>query len=251
MVKLGSYKEIYVLKNKIIKQLNDQNLTQVLKEYEEIVTTYKLQNNAEYGQNKQGYMILKAIDNVISKNSREQFDHLEKTTKLALMFSEELNLNYKDKKSLVLLARYHDIGKININKNILSKPGKLNDEEWLAIKQHPIYSYQILSQFSGLQEVALGALSHHERFDGTGYPAKLAGNEISFLARIISVLDTYEVLTSGRVYRAPVSQKDALLEIRRCSGTQFDPQIVDAFEKFIIKTYGVELNQQQDSEISA
>lgn len=237
-----------MIKNMLTK-LNNENKIEVLNEYErlaEIVKTNK--STLTLTSKKKGILLLKAIDSVISDKSKEQINHLEKTAELASLFATELNLNSQNKRDLVLLARYHDIGKVNISKDILNKPSKLNDEEWKQIKNHPIYSYEILNTFPDLKEVALGALSHHERFDGTGYPAQLVGEEIPILSRVISVLDTYEVLTSGRVYRKAISQEDALAEIKRCSGTQFDPKIVNVFEKFITKTNEAEVGKTKDIE---
>lgn len=222
---------------KIIRKLNKENKKEVMTQFE-LLSNAEIEKNNLYKLNfeQQSKLLLKAIDKAISIICLEQYNHLEKAGKLAEQFADELNLSSKEKKTLVLMTRYHDIGKININKDILNKPGKLNDQEWEIIRKHPNYSYEILQEIPNMKEVALGVRSHHERFDGTGYPEKLVGEEIPLLSRVLSIIDTYEVLTGGRVYREAISQHDALLEIKRCANTQFDPVLVEKFEQFIIKT---------------
>lgn len=218
--------------NEITKHIHEENLNEVLNRYNHTtanIGTYKSLLTTP------GMIILKAINDVIDTQSQEQVKHFEKTALLASLFARHLDLSAEEKHNLVLLAKYHDIGKINISQNILNKPSRLNDEEWEIMKQHPVYSYNILKAIPGMQQVAIGALCHHERFDGTGYPAKVSGINIPVLSRIISILDTYEVLTSGRVYRKAVSKAEALEEIKRCSGTQFDPTFVDLFIEFATK----------------
>lgn len=223
---------------KLVEQLNHENFREVVSEYNTLANLeVKKQKEKRLTSAVSSRLFLIAINNVMEKQSQEQVTHVEKTAEIAASFANELNLSKQDKLSLVLIAKYHDIGKINISKDILNKPGKLNDEEWQKIKEHPTYSYNILSVFPSFEKVANGALAHHERFDGTGYPNRTVGKNIPYLARIISILDTFEVLTSGRVYKAPVSVNDALTELKRCSGTQFDPELVNQFTNFITKTH--------------
>jgi HD-GYP domain-containing protein (c-di-GMP phosphodiesterase class II) len=123
----------------------------------------------------------------------------------------------------------HDIGKIAISEEILNKPGKLAPNEWEEIKRHPDIGYRILGSSYDMLELAECILAHHERWDGLGYPKGLKGLEIPAEARMIAIADAYDAMTSERPYRKPLSKQDALSEIIRCSGSQFDPEIVTVF----------------------
>ncbi len=131
--------------------------------------------------------------------------------------------------NLKLLSLLHDIGKTGIPDSILLKPGKLDEREMSIIKKHCEIGFRIASTLHELLPIADGILSHHERWDGTGYPRGLKGEEISLLSRIVSVLDTYDAMISDRPYRKALGVQEAIDEIKRCAGTQFDPYIVDIF----------------------
>jgi HD-GYP domain-containing protein (c-di-GMP phosphodiesterase class II) len=126
-------------------------------------------------------------------------------------------------------AELHDIGKIAVPDSIISKPGPLDEQEWQFIERHTAIGERILSAAPATALVAQIVRATHERFDGTGYPDGLAGEEIPLEARIISVCDAYDAMTSRRPYRQPSSHGDALAEIQRCAGGQFDPRVVHAF----------------------
>lgn len=126
-------------------------------------------------------------------------------------------------------ALLHDIGKIGISDSILLKPGKLTADEWLEMKRHPQIGSDILAGIPFLTEAAEFVLSHHERFDGKGYPRGLQGADIPLSARIFTIVDTLDAMTSDRPYREALPFKSMIDEIRRCSGSQFDPEIVDIF----------------------
>jgi len=122
----------------------------------------------------------------------------------------------------------HDLGKIGIRDGILTKPGPLTDEEWEIMRRHPVLGYEILQPVPIAERIKVAVRHSHERWDGHGYPDGLAGEEIPIAARVIAVADAYEALTTDRPYRTGRSPEEALQEIRRCSGTQFDPQAVTA-----------------------
>jgi cyclic di-GMP phosphodiesterase len=126
-------------------------------------------------------------------------------------------------------ALLHDIGKIAIPESILFKPGALTPQEHQIVQHHAMFGYQVLSQTPLFEQAAQLALMHHERMDGKGYPMHLRGNSIPWEVRIFAVADTMDVITAGRPYREPRSMDEARAEIQRCSGTQFDPEIVDFF----------------------
>ncbi|NQS92152.1 MAG: HD domain-containing protein, partial [Chloroflexi bacterium] len=127
----------------------------------------------------------------------------------------------------------HDIGKIGLPDEILNKPGPLTEEEWTIIKQHPLTGAEIVSPVKYLAPVAPIVQAHHEKFDGSGYPFGLKGNDIPLGSRIVSVIDAYVAIRDERVYSESHTHEEAIAEIRRSSGTHFDPVIVDIFCKTV------------------
>jgi HD-GYP domain-containing protein (c-di-GMP phosphodiesterase class II) len=123
----------------------------------------------------------------------------------------------------------HDLGKIGVREAVLNKPGKLSEEEFEEIVRHPEIAVRILEPISFFRPLLPAILHHHERFDGKGYPSRLAGSSIPFASRIMTIADTFDAMTSTRAYRKALPVADAIAEIRRCSGTQFDPDVVPAF----------------------
>ena len=130
----------------------------------------------------------------------------------------------------------HDIGKLGVPETILTKPGKLTNEEFDKIKEHPGKGHKILLPIDQLQYSLEGIHHHHERYDGNGYPSGLKGEEIPLFARIIAIADTYDAMTTTRAYRAAMSNEDAVAEIMRVRGTQLDPEIADMFLKLLEST---------------
>jgi len=161
--------------------------------------------------------------------------HTERVTAYCLAISEELEYmpeiktygNFKE--SLHIAALLHDIGKIGVPDSILNKKGELTPEELKKIREHPTVGATILYPIKELGSIVGGVRAHQERFDGTGYPDGLKGYSIPLLARIIAVADAFDAITTSRPYRDKKTIEAAILEIRRCSGTQFDPQITEAF----------------------
>lgn len=155
--------------------------------------------------------------------------HSDRVAQFALMIAESVELSFEQKTALEMAAYLHDIGKIGISEEILLKPGKLSDEEMGQMRHHPLIGANILKPIAFPWPIAPVVRHHHEHFDGRGYPAGLKGEEIPLLARVLTVADAYEAMVSDRPYRRGRSDEDAVLELRRCSGTHFDPRIVDAF----------------------
>jgi HD-GYP domain-containing protein (c-di-GMP phosphodiesterase class II) len=145
----------------------------------------------------------------------------------------KLNLSQKNLGELELFCLLHDIGKVVIDDRILKKDTALTNEEWKQMKRHPEVGYKIASSSPELASVANFILSHHERWDGSGYPRRLMGEEIPMLSRILAVVDAYDAMVNDRFYRKALSKEEAMQEIINNAGTQFDPQIVDIFKEIM------------------
>jgi diguanylate cyclase (GGDEF)-like protein len=156
--------------------------------------------------------------------------HSERVGELAARIARRLGLDEPEVELTRLAASLHDLGKLAIPEEILRKPGELNDSERLVLQRHPQIGFRMLESL-GVEPVAEWVLHHHERWDGDGYPDRLRAEEIPLGARIIFVADAYDAMTSERVYREPFSAREALDELERCSGSQFDPVVVDAFSE--------------------
>lgn len=176
---------------------------------------------------------IKAILSTLhEKNPREE-KHSKRVAYICQKIGIELKLPKEQIKLLEAISELHDIGKIAIDDSIINKPGKLDENEWEMIKKHPEVGYRILSTSPEYSEIALDILCHHERYDGKGYPRGLKGEEIPIRARIISVADAYDAMTSERPYRQPLSKEQAIHEIKNNLGIQFDPEIGDIFIRLI------------------
>ena len=155
--------------------------------------------------------------------------HSKRVTDYSLAISKKLSLLEKDIEKIRLAALLHDIGKIGIKEEILHKSGSLTSEEYRHISEHPNIAVEILKMIIKDEEIIKIIKHHHERFDGKGVPDGLKGDEIPIGSRIIAVSDTYDAMTSNRPYRSFLCHEDAIAEIKRCAGTQFDPKIVNSF----------------------
>ena len=163
------------------------------------------------------------------EKSHETEEHSERLAALTRMVGEALKLSQIELDHLELLATLHDIGKVGIDDRILGKPGKLTAEEWLEMKKHPEIGYRIAAASPELVSISEFILSHHEHWDGSGYPKGLAGEAIPLLSRIIAVTDAYDAMTENRVYRKAMDRESAIAEIKNNAGTQFDPEIAKLF----------------------
>jgi HD-GYP domain-containing protein (c-di-GMP phosphodiesterase class II) len=162
-------------------------------------------------------------------------NHAVRVRELCTQFGTYLGLKGSDIDELAVLASLHDIGKITIPESILKKPGPLTDEEWKIIKKHPETGYRITKAMHGMDIIAEDILSHHERWDGKGYPKGLKGVQIPLASRILSIIDTFDVMTHKRPYKEVATKRGAINEIKNCSGAQFDPNLVEAFMAFFDK----------------
>ncbi len=155
--------------------------------------------------------------------------HSERVTSYAVQIAQEMGLDYATVDTIHLAGLLHDIGKVGISEKILNKPGPLTDEEFAAIKAHPVIGADIVRNINGTEQVVEIVRHHHERFDGKGYPDGLAGEAISLPTRILTVADSYDAMTSNRAYRRNFTTPEIVAEIERCAGVQFDPDVARVF----------------------
>jgi putative nucleotidyltransferase with HDIG domain len=167
--------------------------------------------------------------NALFAKSEIEREHSSRVSDIAENLCEWLGMSESETMEVRTAALLHDIGKIGIPENILNKPGKLSDEERRIIQKHPGLGWRILGSSTEHKDLATYILLHHEHWDGKGYPKGLKGEEIPIQSRIIAVADAYDAMTKDRMYRKALTNNQALGELEKNSGTQFDPTIVKAF----------------------
>jgi diguanylate cyclase (GGDEF)-like protein/putative nucleotidyltransferase with HDIG domain len=206
------------------KTKEEENLSEMLKEAEDHMYRHKLYEST--GARSKTVNLI--INTLYAKNYREML-HSQRVSALSESIATSLGYSIDEVKQIKTAGLMHDIGKIGIEDKILNKTEQLNQNEWDEIKKHCEIGYRILSSVSEFSEIADFVLEHQERWDGTGYPRGLKGNQISKEARIIAVADSFDAMTGERTYGRSYSVQEAIDELYRCSGTQFDPEIVKAF----------------------
>ncbi|ATW25512.1 PAS domain S-box protein [Candidatus Formimonas warabiya] len=208
-----------------------EDLLQVIKEAEERMYRQKLMEGKSYRNS-----IINTLLATLAEKNLETEEHAERLRDYCQAMAKEIKLSAKELDELALLAVLHDIGKVGIEGSILQKPGLLNSEEWEEMKKHPEIGFRIAQNAPELSAVAEYILFHHERWDGKGYPKGLKGEDIPLLCRILAVTDAYDAMVSDRPYRKAMSREEALLEIKKNAGAQFDPEVTNVF----IRMLGVE-----------
>ena len=176
---------------------------------------------------------LSSLVRALQESDSDTEAHVQRTQSMGEALGRRIGLNDTQMTELKLLCLLHDIGKIGIPLEILNKPGKLTDQEWAVLSTHPEKGYQIAMSTDELKIIAPMILYHHERWDGNGYPEGLSGEEIPILSRIIGVVDSYDAMVNDRSYRRAKPPGEAMEEIRRCAGSQFDPNIAAEFLKLL------------------
>lgn len=190
--------------------------------------------NLNREREKDFYMTISLMAKAIEAKDQYTGNHCDRVRDLAILMGKKLNLSEKDMKDLRYGSILHDIGKIGIDERVLNKPGRLTDEEFAIIKQHPKIGFDILKEIPILKNANDIIKYHHESYDGKGYPEGLKGNEIPYLARIVTIVDAFDAMTSKRPYREFImSSNTAVEELIRCSGTQFDADLVEVFKTVI------------------
>lgn len=209
---------------------DEEDIFGVLKKAEDFMYKKKLFESPSM----RGKTIGAIINTLYEKNKREE-QHSHRVSEYCSYLGRAMKLADGEIQELKTAGLLHDIGKIAIDENILNKPGKLSEDEWEELKRHPEISYRILSSVNDMSEIADYVLSHHERWDGNGYPKGLKGKEIPMKSRIIGVVDAYDAMTSERSYRSALSKEVAMEELIKNAGTQFDAEIVKIFIEKVIK----------------
>ena len=206
------------------KETNETGIDETIKQAEDYMCKRKLLEHKSSHS-----VILQSIKATMHERSHETQEHAERLTNLSKELGKKLNLSQPEMDELVLVATLHDIGKVGIDDRILNKPGKLNEEEWKEMKKHSEIGYRIAMSSPDLVPIADLILSLHERWDGNGYPQGLKEEEIPLLSRIVSVVDAYDAMTEDRAYRKAMSSEEAVMELKKNAGIQFDPEIVNQF----------------------
>ena len=191
---------------------------------------------------------IKSIAAALDARDAYTHGHSRRVAEFSIGIGKELGLSEGELEFLELSATIHDIGKIGIGESVLNKPGKLTDEEFLIIKSHVVKGSKILEPMSRLRALMPGVRHHHEKYDGTGYPDGLKGDEIHLVARIISIADTYDAMTTSRVYRKGLPKEVAFKEIEKGAGTQFDPKLALAFVEFMRNNEETESTQTESKD---
>ena len=183
-----------------------------------------------YIETKKAYLsTVEALAAAIDAKDRSSYNHLKRVVRYSLVLAEKLNLSAKEKEDLHFAALLHDVGKIGITEVILNKPSRLTNDEYEIMKKHVEEGVKILVNVPFLEDAAIMVKYHHEKFDGSGYPDKLKGQEIPVGARILAITDSYDAMISERVYKKNKTEEEAVAELIRCSGTHFDPVILEIF----------------------
>ena len=199
-----------------------------------------------YKQLEQAYMeSIQTLRYTVEAKDTYTRGHSDRVSEYSVLIGETLGLPEEDIKKLKIGGLFHDIGKIGVPDSILQKDGKLSDDEYSEIKNHPSIGAHILSTASIFQDILPIVKHHHERYDGKGYPSQLAGENIPYLARITAVADTFDAMTSKRSYRDSLPLDYVISEFERCKGTQFDPKIADVFLD-ILKNHYDKLKEIQE-----
>ncbi|MFW6001660.1 MAG: HD domain-containing phosphohydrolase, partial [Halanaerobium sp.] len=207
-----------------VKKRKSEKIKDIIKKADKAIYKDKL-TNSQSNKNK----VIQSLLSTLRAKSDETEKHSLRMAELAQKLGRKVGLDNEDLHLLALIANIHDIGKISIPRKILNKPGKLNEKEWELIKTHPAKGAEIAAASNEFAPAAKYIKAHHERWDGNGYPDGLKAEEIPLLSRIISIVDSYDVMINGRPYKEPISKKEAAAELKRSAGSQFDPELIENF----------------------
>ncbi len=206
-----------------------QSIHAVLREAEQLTYRRKLMIEKSFRSS-----VINALSATLAAKSEETEEHAERLRHYCGQIGKILGISNKELDEMTLFAMLHDIGKVGINDAILQKPGALTEAEWLEMKKHSEIGFRIAQNNVDLAPISEYILSHHERWDGKGYPRGLRGEEIPILSRILAIVDAFDAMTNERIYSKPRSSEVAAEEILRCAGTQFDPTIARVFVEQVL-----------------
>lgn len=201
-----------------------EEIQNMIREAENRMYQHKM-NNAESSRS----TLVASLQRTLAEKSHETDEHARHLQSLGLALGRRMGVSDAELDEISLVAILHDIGKVAIPESVLDKPGPLTNEEWEIMKRHCEIGYRIVASSPDLIGVAEGVLSHHERWDGRGYPRGLKGEEIPLTARIITIVDAFDAMTTNRAYRKRITEKEALAEIEANKGSQFDPELAQEF----------------------
>ncbi len=189
-----------------------------------------LENTRLYEEQRQTFVgTVRALSGAIDAKDRYTRGHSDRVALLSQQLALAIGYSEEAAERVRLCGILHDVGKIGVPESVLCKNGRLTDEEFAIIQQHPRIGAEMLKDLACLQDILPGVLHHHERWDGNGYPEKLAGENIPELGRILALADTFDAMSSNRAYRSAMPREKVLEEIARCSGTQFEPRLAEVF----------------------
>ncbi|EFG86456.1 diguanylate cyclase (GGDEF) domain protein [Clostridium carboxidivorans P7] len=211
------------------KHHDEEDIFEILKKAEDFMYKRKLFESPSM----RGKTIAAIINTLHEKNKREE-QHSHRVSEYCNSLGKAMNLSDGEIQELKTVGLLHDIGKIAIPEDILNKPGKLTNEEWEELKRHPEIGYRILSSVNDMSEIAEYVLAHHERWNGSGYPKGLKGEQIPLKSRIIAVADAFDAMISERPYKNSLSREEAVKELIKNAGVQFDPELVKIFVKKVV-----------------
>lgn len=193
---------------------------------------------------------LQAFSSSLDAKDRYTRGHSERVALLAKEIAIAAGLPPETAERYELAGTLHDIGKIGVPDRVLCKPGKLTDDEYGLIKRHPRIGYDILKPIPAVRDLLPGVLHHHERWDGFGYPDRLAGEKIHPLARALAIADTFDAMSSNRAYRSALSRDEVLAEIEKCAGAQFDPELAKIFLSVDLSSFDELLSRHGDERVN-
>ncbi|MFA6283176.1 MAG: HD domain-containing phosphohydrolase [Desulfurivibrionaceae bacterium] len=225
-VKRAIEKRMYVVQEKAYKEnleIEVRNKTRELAEKNRLLEEY----NEDLEVSTLNTML--TLQTALEEKDMYTAGHTTRVTLHAMSIGQALRLGQEEMIVLERACKVHDIGKLVVDVNYIRKPGPLTDEEWLLMKKHPEIGANIIKPLAFMQQEIFIVRHHHERMDGKGYPDGLGGNDLNLLTKIITVADSYDAMTSKRSYKQNLELKDAIGELRRCAGSQFDPEVVRVF----------------------